>query len=49
MIKEHVSDENVLQLTYLLAVQLTLGLGGQLTLKQFEFKKFFDNQLTIES
>ena len=34
MIKKHVYDQNVLQLTYLLAVQLTLSLG-QLTQETF--------------
>ena len=32
VIKAHVNDHNTLQMTYLLAVQLTLSLGGQLTL-----------------
>ena len=35
MNKAHVSDQNVLQLTYLLVVQLTLRLGGQLTQETF--------------
>ena len=35
VIKAHVNDQNVLQLTYLLAVQLTLSLGGHLTLETF--------------
>ena len=34
VIKAHVNDKNVLQLTYLLAVQLTLSLG-QLTQETF--------------
>ena len=45
MIKAHIYDQNVLQLTYLLAVQLTLSLGGQLTLKVKHFE--FVNQLNI--
>ena len=35
IIKVHVNDQNVLELTYLLAVHLTLSLGGQLTLETF--------------
>ena len=47
MNKAHVSDQNVLQLTYLLAVQLTLSFGGQLTPETFWIFKNFDNQLNI--
>ena len=35
VITANVNDQNVLQKTYLLAVQLTLSLGGQLTLETF--------------
>ena len=35
IIKAHVNDQNVLQLMYRLVVQLTLSLGGQLTLETF--------------
>ena len=35
MNKAYVNDQNVLQLTYLLSVQFTLSLGGQLTLETF--------------
>ena len=37
VIKGHVNDQNVIQLTNLLAVQLTLSLGGQLTLETFQY------------
>ena len=48
VIKAHVNDKNVLQLTYLLAVQLILSLVGQITLEQhFEFLQIFDNELNI--
>ena len=50
MINAHVSDQYVLQLTYHLAVQLTLSLGGQLTLETFLiFLKFlYPTQLVAE-
>ena len=49
MIKAHVYDQNVLQLTYLLALQLTLmSLGGQLTLEvkhlNFLINSIYDNK-----
>ena len=47
VIKEHVNDQNVIQLTNLLAVQLTLSLGGQLTLETFHYFLIFDNKLNI--
>ena len=47
MIKAHDNDQNVLQLTYLLTVELTLSLDGQLTLETFLFFLIFDNQLNI--
>ena len=49
MIKAHVNDQNVLQLMYLLAVQLTMSLGGQLTLETFWIFKncWLSTQYTI--
>ena len=35
VIMAHINEQNILQLTYLLAVQLTLSLAGQLTLETF--------------
>ena len=43
MIETQVNYQNVLQLTNILAVQLTLNLGGKLTLETFSILNIFDN------
>ena len=41
VIKAHINDQTVLQLTYLLVMQLTLRLGGQLHVTQETFLFYF--------